>query len=271
MINSASYFRVVFILFCIFAGTTFVSAQQDDEYPEIKKKPESTLYNSLSPASTTAGDVFVGDSLAEDLRSPSAEQLSEYADDADFIYDRTKPQTPTFWDRLRLWFWEKVFKFLFYREYQTERNLVLVTFIIAICIYGYTRLKGSDFAGAFFGRSTATDMNLGIEEENIHEMDFAALIRDAEKQQSFRRAVRLHYLQVLKQLTNRDLIRWRPEKTNHDYLNELSQATLQPAFRELTNTFEYVWYGNFNLNASEYEQRVQDFQAFLSQLERGSQ
>lgn len=271
MTNSACYFRVVFILFCFFYGTMPASAEQDDRFPEIRKTPESTLFNSQSPASTITGDVFVGDSLVEDLRSPSESQLSRYANDIDFIYDRTKPQTPTFWDRLKLWFWEKVFKFLFYREYQTERNLILITFILAICVYGYTRLKDSDFAGAFFGRSTATDMNLGIEEENIHEMDFDALIREAEQQKNFRRAVRLQYLQILKQLTNRNLIRWRPEKTNHDYLNELSQANLQSAFRELTNTFEYVWYGNFNLNATEYDQRVTGFQAFQRQLERGIQ
>ena len=57
--------------------------------------------------------------------------------------------------------------------------------------------------------------------ENIHEVDFATRLAEAEAAGNCRLAVRLGYLQLLKQLTDRGLIHWQPDKTNHAYLAEL--------------------------------------------------
>nr|WP_262905325.1 DUF4129 domain-containing protein [Hymenobacter nitidus] len=89
--------------------------------------------------------------------------------------------------------------------------------------------------------------------EDIHSLDFNTLLAQAEAAGNYRLAVRLGYLAVLKQLTDHGLIRWQPEKTNHDYLRELTAGSLRPAFQEITRQFEYVWYGEQNdLSAAHY-------------------
>lgn len=59
--------------------------------------------------------------------------------------------------------------------------------------------------------------------------------------QNYREAVRLLYLQTLKQLSDAERIDWQLYKTPTQYINEVRL----PAFRQLTNHFLRVRYGNF--------------------------
>lgn len=90
--------------------------------------------------------------------------------------------------------------------------------------------------------------------ENIHELDFAEQLRLAEEAGNRRLAVRLGYLALLKQLSDRDLIAWQPDKTNRTYVGELAsqRPALRPPFAELTRQFEYVWYGELPLSPAQY-------------------
>ena len=81
-----------------------------------------------------------------------------------------------------------------------------------------------------------------------------ARIAEAEDAGNYRLATRLGYLEVLKHLTDRGLIQWQPDKTNHAYLAELAAGPLREAFRGATRQFEYVWYGELRLNAALYQQ-----------------
>lgn len=57
----------------------------------------------------------------------------------------------------------------------------------------------------------------------------------------YREAVRLLYLQTLKRLSDEKRIDWQPYKTPTQYINEVRI----PVFRQLTNHFLRVRYGNF--------------------------
>jgi hypothetical protein len=61
------------------------------------------------------------------------------------------------------------------------------------------------------------------------------------------------YLQSLKQLADRELIIFSPDKTNNRYVKELSGNGYQQEFAFLTNSYEYVWYGKFALDPSRYK------------------
>jgi hypothetical protein len=103
--------------------------------------------------------------------------------------------------------------------------------------------------------------------EDIHALNFDAALAEAESAGNYRLAVRLGYLQVLKQLTDLGLIRWQPDKTNHDYLYELPTGPLATAFRQVTQQFEYVWYGEHDdLTPEHYAQAQATRKAFLQQL-----
>lgn len=127
----------------------------------------------------------------------------------------------------------------------------------AALVFAVLKLLQVDFAKVF-GRASRAAQPLGYEAgpENIHELNFGEAIAQAEAAGNLRLALRLGYLQVLKQLSDQDLIDWQPDKTNQTYLRELAagRPALRPAFAELTRQFEYVWYGEWPLRPAGYRQ-----------------
>ena len=102
--------------------------------------------------------------------------------------------------------------------------------------------------------------------ENIFEMDFNREINRAIVAENYRLAIRLTYLQVLRELAQRELIQYSHEKTNSDYLQQLSGTRIYKDFFRITRHFEYTWYGGFFLNREVYAQMEQDFINFKKQL-----
>jgi hypothetical protein len=68
-------------------------------------------------------------------------------------------------------------------------------------------------------------------EENIHEINFPEAILKLEKQHDYRSAIRYHFLQALKKLSDKNLITWNPEKTNRDYLREIEKQSIEGRFQ----------------------------------------
>lgn len=84
-----------------------------------------------------------------------------------------------------------------------------------------------------------------VEEDTIYGIDFEKEISAAMLRNEYREAVRLLYLQTLKQLSDAEKIDWQPYKTPTEYTYELKANALRTPFRELTNRFLRVRYGNF--------------------------
>lgn len=84
-----------------------------------------------------------------------------------------------------------------------------------------------------------------VEEDTIYGIDFEKEISTAMLRNEYREAVRLLYLQTLKQLSDAEKIDWQPYKTPTEYTYELKPNALRTPFRELTNRFLRVRYGNF--------------------------
>lgn len=125
---------------------------------------------------------------------------------------------------------------------------------------------------AVFGRSPRrAALSYETLAENIHELDFATRLREAEEAGNLRLAVRLGYLQLLKQLSDGQLINWQPNKTNQAYLRELTaqRPALRAPFAELTRQFEYVWYGELPLPPPLYAEVRAQQRALGQQLSGG--
>lgn len=118
------------------------------------------------------------------------------------------------------------------------------------------------------GRGRNIAVPYATEADDVHEQTLPQRLQQAEEQGQWRLATRLGYLLVLKALTDRGLITWTPDKTNHHYQAELqaNAARLAPVFASVTHQFEYVWYGELELEAAPYEQVRAMRQAFLTDL-----
>ena len=84
-------------------------------------------------------------------------------------------------------------------------------------------------------------LDYDVQEDTIYGVDFEAGISEALSQKDYRQAVRLLYLQTLKQLSDAGHIDWQPSKTPSQYVREYGQK----AFAELSQHFIRVRYGNF--------------------------
>jgi hypothetical protein len=137
---------------------------------------------------------------------------------------------------------------------RTAWNVVFYILAIGLLVFAVLKLLQLDVARLFGRSARARGLGYTVGGEDIHALDFGAALAEAEAAGQLRLAVRLGYLQLLKQLTDQHLIDWLPDKTNQTYLRELAAARpdLHPAFAELTRQFEYVWYGEWPLGAASY-------------------
>src|SRR5690606_10219995 len=114
-------------------------------------------------------------------------------------------------------------------------------------------IKAEILGFVFIKGSRGATLNYETLKENIHEIDFEQQIDADIEQRNYRLAVRLLYLQTLKYLSNRNLIDWKPNKTNRSYVYELAQSPKQPEFETLTTQFEYIWYGDFPITEERFK------------------
>lgn len=104
--------------------------------------------------------------------------------------------------------------------------------------------------------------------EDIFSLPYESELQKAEAGSNYRLAVRLWYLQTLKELALRNLISFEPGKTNSDYVEQLLRQSRYRDFFRLTRHFEYTWYGQFGLSAEAYALIKSDYSSFLNGLRR---
>lgn len=115
--------------------------------------------------------------------------------------------------------------------------LICIAILILLLIFWFVYKKRPEL----FMRSRKNALPYTVEEDTIYGVDFQGGIAEAVSRSDYREAVRLLYLQTLKQLSDEGHIDWQLYKTPTQYINEVRI----PAFRQLTNHFLRVRYGNF--------------------------
>lgn len=203
-------------------------------------------------AYATQSPAPVASSLQVPLRRPPVARLQELRNQRELQYEAEPvPQTSTwdlFWYRFKRW----IGRALNGSAYRYGGRYVIYGAFLVAFVFIVLRLLKVDLTSAFGRNPQRMPLAYTTEGEDIHAVDFPARIAEAETAGDYRLAVRLGFLSILKQLTDRGLLAWRPEKTNADYLTELPVGPLSVAFREVAQQFEYVWYGEFPLTAQQY-------------------
>ena len=103
-----------------------------------------------------------------------------------------------------------------------------------------------------------------LELNELSEYDFA--ISEAENKNEFNVALRYLFLKTLKTLSDKGDINFAAEKTNSDYLIQMSHHTNFEDFKRLTHNYEYVWYGKFFIDKEQYQELKKDFNSFNKNL-----
>lgn len=118
------------------------------------------------------------------------------------------------------------------------------------------------------GQKAAPGFQFTEEEQIIKNEDINALISNAISQKNYRLAIRYYYLLSLKYLTEKKVITWQQEKTNEDYISEIQSDTLKNSFKDITRIYDYVWYGEFNIDQLRFENLKLAFESLNNSIKK---
>jgi len=102
-------------------------------------------------------------------------------------------------------------------------------------------------------RKNPNVVSLSEDEHIIKNEDIQQLIKNALIDKNYRLAIRYYYLYILQLLSEKELIDWQQQKTNDDYIEELSKSNLKNDFGKATLLYDYVWYGEFDIDQERYQ------------------
>jgi len=197
------------------------------------------------------------------------ENLKDKYTGEEFVYDRTV-ESSGWWTRFKLWLSELLKTFFEMKgdgQSSELTDIILkigaVTIFLLVIFFIFKAVMNSEGKWVFGKGSDKNIIPVNAIEANIHVVDFKTLIASAEAEFNYRLAIRYYYLWLLKDLTNAELIEYDVEKTNSDYQNEIKSKTVRADFSYTSYLYNYIWYGEFDVNETEFLKAKAAFVQFL--------
>lgn len=209
------------------------------------------------------------DSSRIDIRSFS-ENLSEKYNGEEFDYESSvEGESKNFIARALYWIIQKISEIFGVDIDPTTYKVIefiLYGVLIVLALYMIVRLLVGKKAASFFTKDSRKLAPLNIQEEHIEQIDLDEFIKNALAQKDYRLAIRFMFLKALKELSFRNIIAWHFDKTNLDYYHEIEHPGLKENFKELSYLYDYVWYGEFDLDETGFRTAQEDFERLTNQL-----
>ena len=149
---------------------------------------------------------------------------------------------------------------------QSTWKTILILFLFAAVITGlYFWLKKQNSNPKFI-QEFDDDWNTEI----VTKSELDIRLENALINENYRECIRIYFTLILQLLIARELIKWKREKTNHEYLFEMQRGTIKNSFADCTRIFDLVWYGEYELDKSRFEKIQLRFQSLLNELNSNS-
>jgi len=146
----------------------------------------------------------------------------------------------------------------------SNRNVEILNWILIIAI-----IIGI-LIGLFikFGNFSSSTTRVEIpEEDTIYGVNFKKMLAELEKGDDVYQCIRVRYLYLLRQLHDSRRIYWELYKTPNQYTYEEKSAE----FKQLTNIFMKVRYGNYKATAEMYEEEKRLYGIVLGLDKKGGE
>lgn len=197
-----------------------------------------------------------------ELRIPSKDEIREYQKDRHLNYEESRPvEYPVWMLKIMDWFgrlFGKALSTFFQREVLITLFVILLLGLIVAIIL---RTQNVTFRNLFARKRLDVDES-EFYTEDVNKLDFESLISESIKTKNYRLAIRFLYLKNLKILSDASLINWNPNKTNYSYQYEIDNLDIRNRFIELTRIFDFVWYGEFELDEAGFRDAYSYFDEF---------
>lgn len=100
----------------------------------------------------------------------------------------------------------------------------------------------------------------------ISKSELEIMLEKALANNDYRLAVRIYFIFILKDLSEKNWITWKKEKTNISYLMEMRGKKQYELFNESVSIFELVWYGNYTISKNDYTSIEPKLKTLLQEL-----
>lgn len=211
------------------------------------------------------------------LKEINEDELSPYLNNPDYNYEEEVPQA-TWWDDVKAWFYniiKRIFEWIFGMDAAVGPLAFFLKIVPYLLLFFLIFLLIRFFLNANLRAMKNVEMNkstVGLSEEEhiIKNENIDDLIQKALIAKDYRLAVRYWYLQILKLLSEKELIIWELQKTNSDYLYEISTQELKTPFATVTRWYDYIWYGDFDIDEHRYQKVAHSFDLLKNRLQKNA-
>ena len=242
--------NLVWVLFSLAFFTTNVRSFSPPQ--TVAAQPAERVISDADWAKAKAGIDYTA--TAEDRAKAAAEKRKAEAAKARAAKKKTSTPPPS-----------SPFSLPFFQGMSILGKTIFMGLIVLLVGFLLYYLAGSTLF--LKNKKVTTTESIRIEdvENDLQESDLERFLRQSLEQSDYRLALRIHYLMILKALSQKEWIAWKKEKTNYEYCRELREkTTIYASFRDITGVFERVWYGANSVNKAEYERLQPLFKSVLS-------
>lgn len=204
----------------------------------------------------------------------SQDHLQAYKNDPAFNYAEKVVDKNSWWFKFKRWIsngLKKILEPIFGMESATGilwfilnvLPYILLAVLVFLLVKFFLKVNSKNL---LHGETKKGHIAFTDEEQIIRNEDIQHLIAKAVKQNNYRLAIRYYYLLSLKELSKANIIDWQPQKTNEDYKKEITTKNLQSQFITITKIYDYVWYGEFKVDAAKFETLKLEFNNLNQQI-----
>ncbi len=194
-------------------------------------------------------------------------ELETFREDPDFNYEVAKNNAPEWWVAFKNWLSNaliRFFEWLFgveeavgaFNTFLKVLPYLLLLVLVFILIKFFINVNARAVS---FNKKNEALVTLSEEEHIIKNEDIQKLIQQALADNNYRLAVRYYYLFMLRLMNEKEIISWELQKTNADYNRELEKTVHKKPFARITRLYEYIWYGDFPIDETNYRKAEANF------------
>lgn len=255
-----------FLLIAVLIACCTITRAQEAPVPDTAKAAAVEVYDEEAEEATDDNTDNLEEEPVPSLRAVPDSVVKRFKADPDFAY----ANDPEYWEKP-----EKKQKATKPRREREQRDISMFNFsgifgavkiffivvLIALLAFLIYKLMGNRWPWQAPAKLKEDEV---IAEEDLDVDELQLKIREAIAEKKFRLAIRYSYLFTLRRMDEKGWIRLDTKSTNLDYVMQMKAHDPNGSFTYLTNVYDYVWYGEFELNEEQFNLVYKDFQQFLN-------
>lgn len=279
--SNGLYWKRIIVLFLFLSTTIFLNAQDNpawtDTTKELQYEIDTTVVDTVV-SEKTEEESYVPDTVEESKPEQEYFLRKEFTGGlTDTLKFRRLPDDviKTLREDKAFWYANETFKkrekkqkeksgFTAHPVFQTILWLIIIGgFVTFLILYLY-----NSNAGLFRKSTSIVGEETEMETNDIFAINYQKEIEKAVGMSNYRLAVRLMFLRLLRDLSDKNIIQYKQDSTNFDYMMQLRSTVMYPDFFRIARNYEYSWYGQFDIDKEKYFIIKKEFENFETRLNR---